>query len=54
MVLTKRKHNWSDTDLALQDITTNHERSKLEAVTGELEQELRVFRAKTTQVWFRH
>jgi hypothetical protein len=50
MVLTKRKHNWSDTDLALQETTTNHERSKLEEVTGELEHELKIVQAKTKQV----
>ena len=50
MVLTKRKHNWSDTDLALRETTTNHERSKLEEVTGELE----VCQAKTKQVRFRY
>jgi hypothetical protein len=47
MVLTKRKNNWSDTDIVLQDTATNYERNKLEKVTGEPEQEIK---AKTKQV----
>ena len=50
MVLTKRKSYWSDTDLALNDTKSNHERSKLNEVTGVLEQELKVFRSRTKPV----
>jgi hypothetical protein len=51
MVLTNRKSKLSDTDL---DTTTNHESSKLQCVTKELEQEVKVtvYHTKINKVWF--
>jgi len=52
MVLTKRKANWSDTDINALQLNPNtvHERNKLNEVTVELGKELKVTRAKSKQV----
>jgi hypothetical protein len=52
MVLTKRKANWSDTDInALQsNPNTEHERNKLNEVTEGLGKELKATREKSKQV----